>query len=63
MTRHRFSLEKSETGLRILTVWYTGTGWQEAIDQGLQAYGLTGEDRRGVQIIALPERESAQMPG
>ena len=55
MSRHKFKFEVSETGIRILTVFYTGTNWQSAIDEGLQAYGLASS--AGIQVIALPAKE------
>lgn len=52
MTAPRFKLETSDSGTKFLTVWYLGTGWQQAINEGLAAYGLVNNER--VQIVALP---------
>jgi len=54
MGKPKFRLETSKEGKKILTVWYIGREWQEAIDAGLDAYGLSGAERRTVQIIAKP---------
>jgi hypothetical protein len=61
MSKHKFKLETSEKGLRVLTVYYSGTAWQAAIDEGLAAYGLATS--AGVQVIARPAKESAEMHG
>jgi hypothetical protein len=59
----KFRLETSDGGLKILTVYYVDRGWQEAIDAGLDACGISGAERRTVQIIAKPLKESAEMHG
>jgi hypothetical protein len=59
----KFRLKTSKEGKKILTVWYIGRGWQEAIDAGLSAYNLSAADRRTVQIIAKPLKGSAEMHG
>jgi len=63
MSMPRFKLETSPSGQKVLTVYYHGRSWEEAISAGLAAYNLSGAERARIQIVALPAKESAQTHG
>jgi uncharacterized membrane protein YfhO len=46
------TLERSRTGRLVLTVSYSGNGWDAAIEQAIRQHGM-GE-RAGVTVIAVP---------
>jgi hypothetical protein len=48
--------ETSPNGQRVLIVHYSNDDWDGAIERALDAYGLQGDERLRLPVIALPEK-------